>query len=60
VRVRLAPYLLLALLGLAFFANLVLHPTQTLYTPHSDLLSEHLPAKRFLVRSWQETGEAPL
>jgi hypothetical protein len=60
VRVRIAPYLLLALLGLAFFANLVLHPTQTLYTPHSDLLSEHLPAKRFLVRSWQETGEVPL
>jgi hypothetical protein len=52
--------MLLAILGLAFFANLVLHPTQTLYAPHSDLFSEHLPAKRFLVRSWQETGEVPL
>jgi hypothetical protein len=57
---RLAPYLLLTLLGLVYFANLVLHPTQTLFVPHSDLFSEHLPAKRFLVQSWQETGEVPL
>src|SRR5262249_14778050 len=27
---------------------------------HSDLLAEHVPAKRFLIRSWQETGELPL
>src|SRR5207253_11065887 len=27
---------------------------------HSDLLAMHLPLKRFLVRSWQETGELPL
>jgi hypothetical protein len=56
---RIAPYLLLALLGLVFFARLVLHPTQLLYSDHSDLLAEHVPAKRFLVSAWQETGELP-
>src|SRR5260370_33706205 len=55
-----SPPLLLALLGLVFFLPLVLHPTQVLYSDHSDLLAEHVPAKRFLVRSWQETGELPL
>src|SRR5439155_12742177 len=45
---------------LAFFANLVLHPTAVLHSEHSDLLAMHLPLKRFLVRSWQETGEVPL
>jgi hypothetical protein len=57
---RLAPLLLLAALGLAFFAPLVLHPTQTLYADHSDFFVQHLPAKHFLVRSWQEDGELPL
>jgi hypothetical protein len=57
---RTGPYLLLALLGLAFFARLVLHPTQVLYSDHSDLLAEHVPAKRFLVSAWQRTGELPL
>ncbi len=57
---RLAPYLLLALLGVAFFADLVLHPTHVLYSGKSDLLAMHLPMKRFLVRSWHETGELPL
>src|SRR5438132_11379527 len=47
-------------LALAFFANLVLHPTAVLYSEHSDLLAMHLPLKRFVVRSWQETGEVPL
>jgi hypothetical protein len=56
----LGPYLLLAALGLAFFSPLLLHPTQTLYSDHSDLLTAHLPLKHFLVRSWQETGEVPL
>src|SRR5260370_32781254 len=55
-----SPPLLLALLGLVFFLPLVLHPTQVLYSDHSDLIAEHIPAKRFLVRSWQETGEVPL
>jgi hypothetical protein len=58
--VRLRPYLLLALLGLIFFSPLVLHPTGTLYSPGSDLIAEHIPAKTFLVRSWRETGELPL
>ncbi|HEV3119765.1 MAG TPA: hypothetical protein VGY58_22085, partial [Gemmataceae bacterium] len=57
---RVKPYLFLALLGLLFFGDLVLHPTQVLYSDHSDLLAMHLPMKRFLVRSWQETGEIPL
>jgi hypothetical protein len=57
---RLSPYLLLAALGLTFFVKLVLHPTQVLYSDHSDLLAEHIPAKRFLVESWHEYGELPL
>jgi hypothetical protein len=60
VRTRLLPPLALVGLGLLFFADLVLHPTQVLYSDYSDILAEHLPAKRFLVRSWQETGELPL
>jgi hypothetical protein len=57
---RLSPYLLLAFLALVFFGDLVLHPTQILYSPHSDFLALHLPSKWFLVRSFQETGELPL
>jgi hypothetical protein len=60
LRDRVRPYLIIALLALLFFADLVLHPTSTLYSDHSDLLAMHLPLKRFLVRSWQETGEIPL
>jgi hypothetical protein len=56
----LTPPLLIALAGLLFFAELVLHPTATLYSDYSDLLPFHLPDKRFLVRSWQQTGEVPL
>src|SRR5437773_12527602 len=51
--------LLIAGLGLIFFAPLVLHPNPVLYSDHSDLLAEHVPAKRFLVGSWHETGELP-
>src|ERR1700745_2491231 len=54
------PPLLLAPAALFFFSDLVRHPTQVLYSDYSDILAEHLPAKRFLVRSWQETGELPL
>ncbi len=57
---RIVPAALLAALALFFFEDLVRHPTQVLYSDHSDLLAEHIPAKRFLVRSWQETGELPL
>jgi hypothetical protein len=56
----LSPYLLLALLGLLFFADLVVHPGQVLYSDYSDLLAFHLPDKHFLVRSWHETGDLPL
>src|SRR5262245_37140883 len=41
-------------LTLLFFAPLVAHPDCVLYSDHSDLLAEHLPAKRFLVRSWKQ------
>src|ERR1700687_5410140 len=57
---RWGPQLLLAVLGLVFFGELVLHPTQTLYSDYSDLFVLHLPSKKFLVSSWQETGELPL
>jgi hypothetical protein len=56
----LGPPLGLAALALAFFGPLLLHPTAVLYSDHSDLLGEHLPAKRFWVRSFQQTGEIPL
>jgi hypothetical protein len=54
------PYLLLAILDLVFFAELVLHPAQLLYSDHSDLLAMHLPTKQFLIESWRETDELPL
>jgi hypothetical protein len=57
---RVKPYLILTLLGLLFFGDLVLHPSSVLYSDHSDFLAMHLPLKRFLVRSWQQTGEIPL
>jgi hypothetical protein len=60
VLTRLRPLLLLAAAGLLFFWPLLLHPTQVLCSDHSDLLTETLPGKCFLVRSWQETGEVPL
>src|SRR6266545_5770189 len=57
---RFRPYLLLALLWLLYFHPLILHPTQTLYAPYSDFLAEHLPAKLFLNREWNASGELPL
>src|SRR6516165_8416056 len=54
------PYLILTLSALLFFGELVLHPTQVLYSDYSDFFAEHYPAKIFVVRSWQETGELPL
>src|SRR5215468_4363328 len=57
---RVRPYLTISALALVFFAPLVAHPTGVLYSDHSDMLAMHLPMKRFLVRSWQETGELPL
>jgi hypothetical protein len=58
--VRLRPYFLIAALGLIFFGRLVLHPTTMLYSPSSDLIAEHIPAKTFLVRSWRDASEIPL
>jgi len=52
--------LLLLALDLLFFQSLVRHRGHILYSDHSDLIAEHIPAKRFLVRSFQQTGELPL
>jgi hypothetical protein len=60
VRVHLRFLLLLLGLDLLLFHALVLNPTHILYSDHSDLIAEHIPAKRFLVRSFQQTGELPL
>jgi hypothetical protein len=60
VRTHLAPTAALAALCLLFFAPLVVHPGDVLYSDYSDLLAQHLPARHFLVRSWHETGERPL
>jgi hypothetical protein len=60
VRARLLIPLILVGLTALFFASLVFHPAQVLYSDHSDLLAHYLPAKRFLVESWRETGEMPL
>jgi hypothetical protein len=57
---RLLPPLGIVTLGLLFFADLVLHPGQVLYSDYSDVLAQHIPNKRFLVHSWHETGELPL
>ncbi len=57
---RLLPPLGIIALGLLFFADLVLHPAQVLYSDYSDTLAQHIPNKRFLVESWHQTGELPL
>jgi hypothetical protein len=56
---RLTAPLLLAALWLLVFHDLLSHPGQVLYADHSDLLAEHIPTKRFLVRSFHEDGELP-
>lgn len=58
--VRLLAPLTLIGLGLLYFADLVVQPTGVLWSDASDLLSFHLPSRRFLIRSAQETGELPL
>jgi hypothetical protein len=58
--IRVRPLLLLVLLTLVFFFPLLIHPGGVLYSDYSDLIAEHIPAKRFLVRSFQQTGELPL
>jgi hypothetical protein len=56
----LIPLAALTGLALAFFRPLVLHPTEVLYSDHSDFLVKHIPAKRFLTHEWRENGELPL
>ena len=55
-----APWLLLAGLGVLFFAALAVQPAGVLYSEYSDFLTQHVPYRYFLVRSWQQTGELPL
>lgn len=57
---RIRSYLVLLVLWAGYFHPLFLHPNQTLYTPYSDFLAEHLPAKLFLNAEWRSTGELPL
>jgi len=57
---RWLPYAILTVSALIFFGELVCHPTDVLYSDHSDVFAEHLPAKIFVVRAWKETGELPL
>jgi Bacterial membrane protein YfhO len=52
--------LLIAALGFLYFAKLVIHPSWVLYTDYSDLLTYQVPQMRYLVSSWQQTGEQPL
>ena len=60
MRLGAGPLLLIAAVGLLFFAKLVLHPSWVLYTDYSDLLTYQIPQMRYLVSSWQQTGEQPL
>ena len=53
-------YLVLALLSVIYFTPLWRHPTQLLYSKHSDVLWQHYPWKVFAVASWHEDGELPL
>jgi hypothetical protein len=46
-------------LASSFFTTSFCTPCQILYSDYSDLIALHLPAKRFLVQSWHETGELP-
>jgi hypothetical protein len=57
---RCRPILVLALLGIVFFAPLAVWPDALLYSDYSDFINYHVPCKYFLVRSWQQTGEVPL
>ena len=57
---RVLPPLAIALLALLFFADLLVHPGWILYSDHSDIISEHIPVRRFLVRAYQRDGELPL
>ncbi len=60
MRVHLRILYVLLTLNLTLFQNLVRNPQGVLYSNHSDFLAEHVPARRFLVRSFQNTGELPL
>jgi hypothetical protein len=57
---RFGPQILIAALGFLFFFKLALHPSWVLYTDYSDLLTYQIPQARYLVSSWQRTGELPL
>jgi hypothetical protein len=56
----LLPYLALTAATLVFFAEFLLQPAGILYADYSDFVALHIPARQFLVRSFQETGEIPL
>ena len=43
-----------------FFAPLVLHPNQLLYSDYSDFLALELPGVQFQAHAYRTTGELPL
>jgi len=53
-------YFIILTLSLIYFAPLWRHPTQLIYSKHSDILWQHFPWRVFAVSSWHETGELPL
>src|SRR5271166_157888 len=60
MHLRYGPLLLIPVLALVFFFELLLHPSWVLYSDFSDLLAYQDPQMRYLVGSWQQTGELPL
>src|SRR5947209_8571091 len=57
---RVVPYVAIVVAALGFFGPLVMNPGGVLYSDSSDLIGLHVAPWRFLVRSWQQTGEVPL
>jgi hypothetical protein len=53
------PLVLVAASGLVFFAGMAAHPSWVFCSDYSDLLAYQIPQMRFLVSSWQQTGELP-
>lgn len=60
VRVRWYEPLVLLLATLVIFAPIVLHPTNTIYSPYSDILAQHYPFRYLLAKGVREQGRLPL
>ena len=60
MHLRYGPLLFIPVLALVFFVELLLLPSWVLYSDFSGLLAYQAPQMRYLVGSWQQTGELPL